>query len=83
MKQSKIVLTTTDTIPGKEYEIIGLVMGNRLTWLTSKGAAGTAISRLEEEAIAMGADAVIGIRPDTTSSGSQCYLGTAIKFINK
>ncbi len=58
-------------------------MGNRLTWLTSKEGAGIAISRLEEETIAMRTDAVIGIRLDTTSSGSQCYLRTAIKFINK
>ncbi len=82
MKQSKIILTTTDSIPGKEYEIIGLVRGNRFRWFTSKEDAEIAISRLEEEAIAMGADAVIGIRPDTTSV-EQCYLGTAIKFINK
>ncbi len=79
--KNKILLSTTDTIPNKKYEIMGLVMGNRLTWLTSKGAASTALSRLEEEAIEMGADAVIGIRPDTTSTGSQCYLGTAIKFV--
>ena len=81
MKSNKIILTTTDTIPNKQYEIIGLVMGNRLTWLTSKGAASTAISRLEEEAIEMGADAVVGIKPDTTATGSQCYIGTAVKFI--
>ena len=75
-----IILTTTEKIPGIEYEIIGLVMGNRLTWLTSKGAASTALERLKEEALRMGADAVVAIKPDTTATGSQCYLGTAVRF---
>lgn len=79
--KKQIILTTTDTIPNKKYEIIGLVMGNHLTWFSSKGASSSALARLEAEAIEMGANAVIGIKPDTTSTGSQCYLGTAVKFI--
>ncbi len=80
--KKQIILTTTDTIPNKKYEIIGLVMGHHLTWFSSKEAASSALTRLEAEAIEMGADAVIGIKPYTTSTtGSQCYLGTAVKFI--
>ncbi len=75
-----IILTTTDIIPGIEYEIIGLCIGNRLTWLTSKGASATALDRLKKEAENMGADAVVAIRPDTTKTGSQCYIGTAVRF---
>lgn len=77
-----IMLTTTDHIPHRKYEILGLVMGNRLLWWTTKGASRTALERLKEAAIDMGADAVIGIKPDKSFTRSQCYIGTAIKFID-
>lgn len=75
-----IILTTTENIPGIEYEIIGICIGNKLTWIRSKKASFGALEHLREEAENMNADAVVAIRPDTTPTGSQCYIGTAVRF---
>lgn len=76
-----MLLTTTENIPNKKYEIIGIVIGNRLMSFTSKTGGEKALAKLAEEAERIGADAVIAIKPDTTATGSQSYIGTAIKFI--
>lgn len=76
----EIMLTTIDYIPGIEFEVLGIVIGNKLNWFKSKKSASIALDRLKEQANKLGANAVVGIRPDTTSTGSQCYIGTAIRF---
>ena len=76
----EIMLTTIDYIPGIEFEVLGIVIANKLNWFKSKKSTILALIKLKEEASLLGADAVVGIRPDTTSTGSQCYIGTAIRF---
>ncbi|MGL5438163.1 MAG: heavy metal-binding domain-containing protein [Metamycoplasmataceae bacterium] len=77
-----MILTTTDIIPGKQYEIIGLVFGNRTISIFNKTQMEKAIKKLEEQATELKADAVIGIRPYTANAtGSTCIIGTAVKFI--
>lgn len=76
----EIILTTIDFIPGVEFEVLGIVIGNKMNWFWSKKYAFEALEDLKKEAAILGADAVIGIKPDSTSTGSQCYIGTAIRF---
>lgn len=106
---SEIIVTTTEKIPGKEYEIIGEVFG-----LTTQSknvvrnigaglknivggeikdytkmlieARDVAIQRLRKNAVDLGADAVVMMRFDSGSIGtdmqSVAAYGTAVKFIN-
>ncbi|MGL5522211.1 MAG: heavy metal-binding domain-containing protein [Metamycoplasmataceae bacterium] len=76
-----MILTTTDLIPGKQYEIIGIIFGNRTISLFNKTEMEKAISKLEDQAAKLKADAVVGIRPYTAANGSTCIIGTAVKFI--
>ena len=75
-----IMLTTIDYIPGVQFEVIGIVIAAKILWFRSKNASSKALIKLKEEASLLGADAVVGIRPDTTSTGSQCYIGTSVRF---
>ena len=75
-----MLVATVDYIPDRKYDIIGMVSGNRLVSLFSKTEINKAVDKLVEEAKAMGADAIIGLRPYTTKNGSTCVIGTAIKF---
>lgn len=77
-----MILTTTENIPGRKYEIIGIVIGNGLLSITSKDGSYKALEKLESEALKLGADAVICIKAVTTARGSQSYIGTAVKFID-
>ena len=106
---SEIIVTTTEKIPGQEYEIIGEVFG--LTTQSKnvvrnigaglKNIVGgeikdytkmlvesrdTAIERLRQNAVKMGADAVVMMRFDSGSIGgdmqSVVAYGTAVKFLN-
>lgn len=104
---AEILVTTTEHIPGREYEIIGEVFG-----LTTQSknvvrnigaglknlvggeikdytnmmteARDVAIDRLRENAVNMGADAVVMMRFDSGSIGtdmqSVAAYGTAVKF---
>lgn len=103
----KILITTTEKIPGKDYEIIGEVFG--LTTQSKnvfknigasfKNVVGgeikaytemmtesrdISIERLRENAVKMGADAVVMMRFDSGSIGtdmqSVAAYGTAVKF---
>lgn len=103
----KILVTTTENIPGHNYEIIGEVFG-----LTTQSknviknigaglknivggeikaysellteARDTAITRLRENAVEMGADAVVMMRFDSDSISQDmetvAAYGTAVKF---
>lgn len=103
----EILVTTTESIPGREYEIIGEVFG--LTTQSKnvfknigasfKNVVGgeikaytemmtesrdISIDRLRKNAIEMGADAVVMMRFDSGSIGtdmqSVAAYGTAVKF---
>ena len=102
-----MLIMTTESVPGKEMEVLGLVKGHTVqtvnvikdigaSFKTLVGgelkkynemlanARNIATERMESEAQALGADAVIGVRY-TTSSIMQgaCEVfayGTAVKF---
>ncbi|MSD84679.1 heavy metal-binding domain-containing protein (plasmid) [Lactobacillus curvatus] len=104
-----ILITTTETIPGKHYEVLGEVFG--LTTQSKnvfknigaslKNVVGgeikaytemmtesrdVAIDRLRQNALKMGADAVVMMRFDSGSIGtdmqSVAAYGTAVKYID-
>ncbi|WP_125589366.1 heavy metal-binding domain-containing protein [Companilactobacillus jidongensis] len=107
MDNSEILVTTTERIPGKEYEIIGEVFGlttqsknvvknigaglknivggeiKAYTELLSE-ARDIAIERLRDNAVKMGADAVVMMRFDSDSISADmetvAAYGTAVKF---
>ncbi len=103
-----MILATINKIPGKEYEILGIVQGSvvhsknigrdigasfkTLVGGEIKGysqmldeARDIAKKRMLEQAIALGADAIIGIEfsSSTVMAGAAEMLayGTAVKFI--
>ncbi|MCH5463971.1 heavy metal-binding domain-containing protein [Levilactobacillus sp. HBUAS51416] len=105
---SEILVTTTEKIPGKEYEVLGEVFGlttqskniMRNIGASLKNVVGgeikdytkmlnesrnIAIDRLRQNAVAMGADAVVMMRFDSGSIGtdmqSVAAYGTAVKYL--
>jgi len=103
-----MIITTTDLITGKSFEMLGLVQGNivRTKHLGKAIAAGLrslgggeikiytellneardiAISRMKDNAAALGADAVVCVRLTTCSvmdgSSEVTAYGTAVKFV--
>lgn len=105
----KMIVTTTEKIPGHNYEVIGEVFGVttqsknlfKNIGASLKNVVGgeikaytemiheardKAISRLREEAVSQGADAVVMMRFDSGSIGgdmqSVVAYGTAVKFID-
>ena len=108
MQENSLLMSTTDTIPGKELQTLGLVQGNvvRAKDIGRAFAAGvraigggeikiytdllneartTATSRMQEQAKALGADAIVCIRMTTCSvmdgSSEVTIYGTAVKFV--
>ncbi|KRK63735.1 hypothetical protein FC72_GL001209 [Companilactobacillus tucceti DSM 20183] len=107
MDKSKILVSTTENIPGVEYEIIGEVFGittqsknvvknigaglknlvggeiKAYTELLSE-ARDIAIDRMRNNAVEMGADAVVMMRFDSDSISQDmetvAAYGTAVKF---
>lgn len=79
---SKILVSTVNYIPNRQYQILGIVVGNRAASIFSKTEAQKAIDKMVSDATQMGADGVIGIRINTSAKGSTTVIGTAIKFIN-
>ncbi|MEJ1344606.1 heavy metal-binding domain-containing protein [Latilactobacillus sakei] len=106
---NQILITTTESIPGKHYEVLGEVFG--LTTQSKnvfknigaslKNVVGgeiraytemmtesrdVAIDRLRQNAIEMGADAVVMMRFDSGSIGTDMQsvvaYGTAVKYID-
>jgi len=105
---SEILVTTTEKIPGQDYEVLGEVVGLttqsknvlRNIGASLKNVVGgeikdytkmlnesreIAIERLRQNAVTMGADAVVMMRFDSGSIGqdmqSVAAYGTAVKFI--
>jgi len=95
-----MIKTTTESIPGKEVsEIIGVVFGNDLYSVEGlvsgglqsheklyKDALKNAFDNLEKEALAMGADAVIGVHSNITAPAGLSHvvvnvMGTAVKLV--
>jgi len=107
MEKSEILVSTTEHIPGVEYEIIGEVFGittqsknvvknigaglknlvggeiKAYTELLSE-ARDIAIERMRDNAVKMGADAVVVMRFDSDSISQDmetvAAYGTAVKF---
>ncbi|MFD1417915.1 heavy metal-binding domain-containing protein [Companilactobacillus keshanensis] len=107
MEKSEILVSTTEHIPGVEYEIIGEVFGittqsknvvknigaglknlvggeiKAYTELLSE-ARDIAIERMRDNAVKMGADAVVMMRFDSDSISQDmetvAAYGTAVKF---
>ena len=104
----EMLVTTTEHIPGKEYQVLGEVFGltTQSKNLVRNIGAGLknivggeikdytkmldesrhiAVQRLREHAAEMGADAVVMMRFDSGSIGSDMQsvaaYGTAVKFI--
>nr|WP_191986148.1 heavy metal-binding domain-containing protein [Levilactobacillus huananensis] len=104
---SEILITTTEKIPGQDYEVLGEVFGLttqsknvlRNIGASLKNVVGgeikdytkmlnesreIAIERLRQNAVTMGADAVVMMRFDSGSIGtdmqSVAAYGTAVKF---
>ena len=80
-----MLLVNTDYVSGRNLQTIGIVNGwGMLAFgINLEKAAKRANAALEEEARAIGADAVINIRYSFGGSDSNCVLasGTAVKFI--
>lgn len=102
-----MLLMTIDVIPGKNYEILGLVKGNMIqsknigrdigqglksivggelatyTEMLNESRA-MATKRMVEEAEALGADAIVGLRYSTSSVAAAAAevvaYGTAVKY---
>ena len=73
-----MLIVTIDQIPGKNYEVLGIVR------VMAKGFAGqynNAFRALETEAENMDADAVVGFRYGQDASGNSIAYGTAVRFI--
>ncbi|WP_436666874.1 heavy metal-binding domain-containing protein [Latilactobacillus sakei] len=106
---NRILITTTENIPNKQYEVLGEVFGlttQSKNVIKNIGASlknvvggeikaytemmtesrDIAIERLRQNAIEMGADAVVMMRFDSGSIGtdmqSVAAYGTAVKYIN-
>jgi uncharacterized protein YbjQ (UPF0145 family) len=95
-----MIKTTTESIPGKQIsEVIGVVFGNDLYSVEGlvsgglssheklyKDALNNAFENLEKEALAKGADAVIGVHSNITAPAGLTHVvvnvtGTAVKLV--
>ncbi|MDK2819928.1 MAG: selenium-binding protein [Mycoplasmataceae bacterium] len=75
-----MIVTTTDNIPGKTYEIISFISSNRTMSIFAKTEIDKVKNKLIDEASAMGADAIVGVRIFATPNGGTAMYGTAVKF---
>ena len=105
-----MILTTTETINGKELEMLGLVKGSTIQTVNAfrdigaglknlvggelskynemmNNARALATKRMVEEAQAMGADAIVGVRYASSSvmqsAAEVMAYGTAVKFLDR
>lgn len=76
-----MIVTTTDNIPGKNFEIISFISSNRTMSIFAKTEIDKVKTKLIEEAKLIGADAIVCVRIFSTSNGGTAMYGTAIKFI--
>ena len=102
-----MIITTTETITGKELEMLGLVKGSTVQTVNMvrdlgaglktlvggeltkynemmNNARALATKRMTEEATAMGADAIVGVRYSSAAvmqgAAEIMAYGTAVKF---
>ena len=75
-----MIVTTTENIPGKTYEIIGSVYSNRTMSFFAKTELAKAEMKMIDEAKQMGADAIVCMRVFTTANNGTGIYGTAVKF---
>ncbi|MCR5524117.1 MAG: selenium-binding protein [Lactobacillus sp.] len=75
----EITLTTTEKIPENDYRIIGVVFGTA-NGEEKMSAHEQAIKVLRDKAKQMGADVVVAMRFESTSSTVTAY-GTAVKIV--
>ena len=102
-----MIITTTETITGKELEMLGLVKGSTIQTVNMvrdlgaglktlvggeltkynemmNNARALATKRMTEEAAAMGADAIVGVRYSSAAvmqgAAEIMVYGTAVKF---
>ena len=75
----EITLTTSEQIPENDYRIIGVVFGTA-TREEKTSAHEQAIKALRDKAKQVGADVVVAMRFESTSSTVTAY-GTAVKIV--
>ena len=105
-----MLIINIENIPGKKYEVLGMVQGNTVQTVNMFKDIGAgfktlvggelksynammaksrsvAVERMAQEAIAMGADAVVGVRYSTSAitqgAAEIMACGTAVKFIGE
>ena len=75
-----MILVNIDYIPGKKFEVLGLVKGYSSAFGAMMKRYGEATTTLEAEAEKLGADAVVNIRYAPIESVA-FVSGTAVKFV--
>lgn len=82
----KLLMATVDTLP-RPYEVLTLLHVNVNAQLkmtlrnVNQVATDEALKQLNEQALAIGADGVIGIRFTAPFQGHLLVSGTAVKFL--
>ena len=75
-----MLVTTTENIPGKSYEVIGTVYSNRTMSFFAKTEIVKAEAKMIDEAKTLGADAIVCVRVFATANGGTGIFGTAVKY---
>ena len=89
-----MMLVSIDSIPGKEYEVLGIVKGtivqsknfgrDFMAFLKTLVGGQIATKRMVDEATALGADAIVGVRYGSSAvmqgAAEIVAYGTAVKF---
>jgi len=79
--EHEIFTTTTETVPGREIsELLGTVYAKSLKWTTEVRARNSAMEKVIEQAMKMGADAIVGLRYDREAESGVGAYGTAVKL---
>ncbi len=80
-KKEQFILSTTDIIPGREYEVINVIF-NRC----NEDQVVKTLEAMQKTVIASGADGLMGIKVVALSTDQPVnrvmVSGTAVKFIN-
>ena len=80
-KKEQFILSTTDVIPGREYQVINVIF-NR----SNEDQVVKTLEAMQKTAIASGADGLMGIKVVALSTDQSInrvmVSGTAVKFIN-
>ncbi|MCD8342217.1 MAG: hypothetical protein LUC87_08745 [Clostridiales bacterium] len=85
-----MIITTCETIPGRELEYLGLVaastdkvpvsVGRKTRVAQSQTAMAVLTEDITANAQALHADAVVGVRPTSVQGTNLTLVGTAVKF---